>query len=201
MVAAMLALLSAAGVQRNPVCTAPTRTGASEALTMRLRLLVEVRSADGRPVPYVDVRFLDTAPPPSARGMGVRVGSTDETGTLNTVVVHTWPDYFRNDRRSDVGTFDIIVAEQVTHAAVECLPRKGDESLLTVRVVAESETIIISSQESRQRGEPPNKRMQLTKLRAAPVRQAEVPPCAPAAGTDGGTASQLIRSVRRTWRV
>ena len=44
----------------------------------------------------------------------------------------------------------------------------------------------------------PNKRMQLTKLRAAPVRQAEVPPCAPAGQMDGGTASQLIRSVRRT---
>jgi hypothetical protein len=48
------------------------------------------------------------------------------------------------------------------------------------------------------RGEPPNKRMQLTKLRAAPVLQAEVPPCAPAGRTDGGTASQLIRSVRQT---
>jgi len=35
--------------------------------------------------------------------------------------------------------------------------------------------------------------MQLTKLRAAPVRQAEVPPCAPAGQMDGGTASQLIR--------
>jgi hypothetical protein len=44
-----------------------------------------------------------------------------------------------------------------------------------------------------------NKRMQLTKLRAAPEGQAEVPPCAPAGRTDGGTASQLIRSVRRTW--
>jgi hypothetical protein len=44
----------------------------------------------------------------------------------------------------------------------------------------------------------PNKRMQLTKLRAAPERQDEVPPCAPAGGTDGGTASQLIRSVGRT---
>jgi hypothetical protein len=44
---------------------------------------------------------------------------------------------------------------------------------------------------------PPNKRMQLTKLRAAPERQDKVPPCAPAAGTDGGTASQLIRDVRR----
>jgi hypothetical protein len=44
---------------------------------------------------------------------------------------------------------------------------------------------------------PPNKRMQLTKLRAAPVRQAEVPPCARAGGMDGGTASQLIRRVRR----
>jgi uncharacterized protein (TIGR02246 family) len=42
--------------------------------------------------------------------------------------------------------------------------------------------------------------MQLTKLRAAPVRRAEVPPCAPAGETDGGTASQLIRSVRRTCR-
>ena len=46
--------------------------------------------------------------------------------------------------------------------------------------------------------EPRNKRMQLTKLRAAPVRQAEVPPCAPAGKMDGGTASQLIRSVGRT---
>jgi hypothetical protein len=45
---------------------------------------------------------------------------------------------------------------------------------------------------------PANKRMQLTKLRAAPVLQAEVPPCAPAGKTDGGTASQLIRGVRRT---
>ena len=44
---------------------------------------------------------------------------------------------------------------------------------------------------------PPNKRMQLTKLRAAPVLQAEVPTCAPAGKTGGGTASQLIRSVRR----
>jgi hypothetical protein len=44
-------------------------------------------------------------------------------------------------------------------------------------------------------GGRPNKRMQLTKLRAAPVLQAEVPPCAPADTTDGGTASQLIRSV------
>jgi len=40
--------------------------------------------------------------------------------------------------------------------------------------------------------------MQLTKLRAAPVLRAEVPPCAPAGRTDGGTASQLIRSVGRT---
>ena len=47
----------------------------------------------------------------------------------------------------------------------------------------------------------PNKRMQLTKLRAAPVLQAEVPPCAPAGETDGGTASQLIRGVRPTWEM
>jgi hypothetical protein len=39
--------------------------------------------------------------------------------------------------------------------------------------------------------------MQLTKLRAAPVLRAEVPPRAPAGETGGGTASQLIRSVRR----
>ena len=44
----------------------------------------------------------------------------------------------------------------------------------------------------------PNKRMQLTKLRAAPERQDKVPPCAPAGQTDGGTASQLIRSVGQT---
>jgi hypothetical protein len=46
--------------------------------------------------------------------------------------------------------------------------------------------------------EPPNKRMQLTKLRAAPVLQAEVPPCAPAGEWGGGTASQLIPGVRQT---
>ena len=37
-----------------------------------------------------------------------------------------------------------------------------------------------------------------TKLRAALVLQAEVPPCAPAGQTDWGTPSQLIRSVGRT---
>jgi hypothetical protein len=42
--------------------------------------------------------------------------------------------------------------------------------------------------------------MKLTKLRAAPVRQAEVPPCARAAWTHAGTASQLIPGVRRTRR-
>jgi hypothetical protein len=35
-------------------------------------------------------------------------------------------------------------------------------------------------------------------IRAAPERQDKVPPCAPAGQTDGGTASQLIRSVRPT---
>jgi hypothetical protein len=38
--------------------------------------------------------------------------------------------------------------------------------------------------------------MKLTKLRAAPVLQAEVPPCAPVGRMDGGAASQLIRSVQ-----
>jgi hypothetical protein len=51
---------------------------------------------------------------------------------------------------------------------------------------------------SSRRGAPSNKRMQLTKLRAAPVLQAEVPPCAPAGQLGGGTASQLIRSARWT---
>jgi hypothetical protein len=64
----------------------------------------------------------------------------------------------------------------------------------TLRNVARRSTVPTREQG----GEPPNKRMQLTKLRAAPVWQAEVPPCAPAGQTDGGTASQLIRSVRRT---
>jgi hypothetical protein len=37
--------------------------------------------------------------------------------------------------------------------------------------------------------------MQLTKIRAAPERQAEVPPCAPAGESNEGTASQLVRRV------
>jgi hypothetical protein len=49
----------------------------------------------------------------------------------------------------------------------------------------------------------PNKRMKLTKLSAAPgwlstAVRTEVPPRAPAGRIDGGTASQLIRGVRRT---
>ena len=40
--------------------------------------------------------------------------------------------------------------------------------------------------------------MKLTKLRAAPVLRAEVPPCARAAGMDAGTASQLIPGVGPT---
>jgi len=47
---------------------------------------------------------------------------------------------------------------------------------------------------------PPNKAMQLTKLRAAPGRAYKVPPCAPAGQTGGVTASQLIARVRQTWR-
>jgi hypothetical protein len=48
----------------------------------------------------------------------------------------------------------------------------------------------------------PNKRMQLKKLRAAPERQDKVPPRAPAGELDGGTASQLTRSVQpTTWRM
>jgi hypothetical protein len=47
---------------------------------------------------------------------------------------------------------------------------------------------------------PSNKRMQLTKLVAAPERQDKVPPRARAARTDAGTASQLIRGVLRTRR-
>ncbi len=43
----------------------------------------------------------------------------------------------------------------------------------------------------------PKKRMQLTKLVAAPELPDEVPPRARVAGMDAGTASQLIRGVRR----
>ena len=56
-----------------------------------------------------------------------------------------------------------------------------------------------SAKAKRRATRPPNKRMQLTKLRAAPVWRAEVPPCASAGQRDGGTASQLIRSVIRTY--
>jgi hypothetical protein len=44
----------------------------------------------------------------------------------------------------------------------------------------------------------PNKGRKQTKLKSAPERRAEVPPCAPAGEMDGGTASQLVRRVRRT---
>ena len=48
-------------------------------------------------------------------------------------------------------------------------------------------------------GAPPNKRMKLTKLSAAPLlgRRCRLMPAL--AGMDAGTASQLIRGVLRTW--
>jgi hypothetical protein len=72
--------------------------------------------------------------------------------------------------------------------------REGD-----ARVLVPSESTLGVGPFDRSRIEPrrPNKRMQLTKLRAAPERRAEVPPCAPAGEMDGGTASQLIRGVGR----
>jgi hypothetical protein len=53
------------------------------------------------------------------------------------------------------------------------------------------------------RDAPPNKRMKLTKLSAAPgwlstTVRTEVPPRARAGRIDAGTASQLIRGVLRT---
>jgi hypothetical protein len=48
-------------------------------------------------------------------------------------------------------------------------------------------------------GGRPNKRMQLTELRAAPVRQTAVPPCAAAGEMDGGTGSQLTASAGPTF--
>ena len=58
---------------------------------------------------------------------------------------------------------------------------------------------LLPAWQSRDHG-PSNNAMQLTKLRAAPVWHAEVPPCAPAGQMDGGTASQLIASILRTNR-
>ena len=78
-----------------------------------------------------------------------------------------------------------------SEAAVPCHPADH---------VAALHTAWLGRQPRRRRLKRANKRMQLTKLRAAPVLQAEVPPCAPAGQTDGGTASQLIRSVGPTIR-
>ena len=47
----------------------------------------------------------------------------------------------------------------------------------------------------RRKGTPPDNVLELTKLRAAPVLQAEVTPCAPAGKMAGHTASQLIARV------
>jgi len=59
---------------------------------------------------------------------------------------------------------------------------------------------VTSRTHSRRRSstKPSNKRMQLTKLRAAPVRQAEVAALCPRRQVGRGTASQLIRGVRPT---
>ena len=75
-------------------------------------------------------------------------------------------------------------------------PRRGGGTMSAAIYVAELHTAWPGRQLGPRRSKKrANKRMQLTKLRAAPVLQAEVPPGAPAGRMDGGTASQLIRSV------
>jgi hypothetical protein len=130
-------------------CSAPARVGAGDGLSMRLRLVVEVRSPESQPSAHVTIRFLDTAPPPFERGVGRILGTTDQNGLFQATLSHTWPDYFRPDRRPDAGTFDIIVSEnQVFHATVECLPLEGPERVLKLKVVARSDVIIISKVEA-----------------------------------------------------
>ena len=48
-------------------------------------------------------------------------------------------------------------------------------------------------------GEPSEKGMKLTKLSAAPLRGRSVASCPRRSTSDGGTASQLIPGVRRTY--
>jgi hypothetical protein len=152
------------GVTPSATCRAPTPAGSADYLLMRLRLHVEVRSPEGRPSPNVTVRFVDTAPPPGERGEGRVVGTTDEQGVVDTVVFQKWPDYFRQDRRPDAGTFDIVLANQAFHAAVECLPQQGGEHRMSISVVATSDAIIITDAgSSEERTRPPNNAMQLTR--------------------------------------
>jgi hypothetical protein len=77
--------------------------------------------------------------------LGRVLGTTDEKGVLQILLSHTWPDYFRADRRPDAGTFDIIVSEnQVFHATVECLPVEGHERVLNLKVIASGDVIILT---------------------------------------------------------
>jgi hypothetical protein len=144
------------GVAAPATCKPPTRTSSTDYLLMRLRLHVEVRSAEGKPSSNVTVRFIDTAPSPAERGEGRVVGTTDESGVVDTLVFQKWPDYFRQARRPDSGTFDIVVANQVFHAAVECLPEQAGEHTMSISVVATSDVIIITDfgSSGRARGRP-----------------------------------------------
>ena len=152
MSALMMVLLLFRAAQSS-VCHEPARVGAADSLTMRLRLTVQVRTPDGQPASHITVRFLDTAPPVRARDEGMVLGTTDQNGTLSAFVVHTWPDYYDPNRRPDSGTFDIIISSTlVRHAAVECIPREGDEWRLTLEAVMQSETIILSGSGERRAG-------------------------------------------------
>jgi hypothetical protein len=163
MAAMGLAVLILAMSPPTSLCTPPARSGSGDALTMRLHLIVEVKSPDGLPSPGIIVRFIDTAPRPHERGLGLVLGSTDLKGVFESTVTHVWPDYFSPARRPDAGTFDIMVAEeQIFHAAVECLPLQGQERMLKLSVVATSNVIVITEALKRATT-PPNKRMQLTK--------------------------------------
>ena len=99
----------------------------------------------------------------------------------------------------DAGTFDIAVANQVFHGAVECVPEVNGELIMTIRVVATKVEVITDAGWGRR---PQNKAMKLTRLSAAPGWFREylaggAASCPRWHGT-AGTASQLIASVRRT---
>ncbi len=136
-----LLLVGATGVPVLADCIPPP-PGEGPGLTMKLHLTVEATSSQGGPSEGISVTFLDTAPPPKERGLGLRIGTTDANGKLDRHITYTWSDYFSGSRRPDSGTFDLLIGLEVVHAAVECLPIVGQERRLAVAVVADHSIIL-----------------------------------------------------------
>ena len=152
------------GVVPPPTCKAPTRSSSAD------YLLNEASPARGSSLGRGQARLqrdrqVYRRPPhlPQEARAASSVPRTDAVSLIRSCF-RSGLTTSRQKPVLDSGTFDIMVANQVFHAAVECLPEQAGERTMSISVVATSDVIVITDDgSSEKRARPPNNAMQLTR--------------------------------------